>query len=1021
MKPLLAVCVWLGLAVACVADDIDYTLHVRPIFARHCFRCHGPDEQRSGLRLDTARAALKGGASGAAIVPGKSGESLLVHAITGSGDAERMPPEGKLLSAADAAIVRKWIDAGAKLPEVDVEEGAVGGKSKHWSFQPVVRYRPPDVKNRAAVRNPIDQFIVAKLESQGIAPSAEADRETLIRRLSFDLTGLPPSNSEVDEFLTDSRPDAYERLVDRLLASPHYGERWGRHWLDQARYADSNGFTIDGPRSIWMYRDWVVNALNRDMPFDQFAIEQIAGDLLENPTNEQLVATGFHRNTLINQEGGTDPEQFRVEAVVDRVNTTGSVFLGLTIGCAQCHTHKYDPITHREYYQLFAFLNNADEPTLLSPTPEQARQHEALKAELAAAEKQLREHDAAQAARQAEWENRYAGRLDSTWTVLDPIEFSAAGGAPITKMADQSLLVVGGDVPATDTYTVKADTLLAGITAVRVEILTHDTLPKRGPGLSENGNFNLSEFALAAATLKQNDAGEVTVGESKPVAIAKAYADNADNTGPIELALDGNQKTGWTVVVTPGVPNEDRMAIFVASEDIGGESGTRLTFTLSHQTDLLRGSFGRFQLSVTNASREALALEEKTRALAAIPRDKRTKAEQDQLTAEFRKTDSARTPLAAKVDELKQRERKLVGTISTTMIMRERSSPRETFVHIRGDFLRKGQLVKPAVPAVLPPLSVEVKNPTRLDLARWLVDPKNPLTPRVTVNRLWQQYFGVGLVETENDFGTQGTPPTHPELLDWLASEFIEQGWRLKAMHRLMVTSATYRQSSHTRTDLVQLDPRNKLLARQARVRFEAETIRDAALAASGLLSRKIGGPSVHPPQPPGIYRFTQQDKQWKESQGEDRYRRGMYTYFWRSSPYPFLMTFDAPGGNVTCTRRIRSNTPLQALTLANDVAFVEIAQGLALRVLTEETSSDERARLEYAFRLCLARRPTSLEIHRLSQYLASQLRSFKASPEEAKAAAPAKLPEGADVAQAAAWTAVSRVLLNLDEFITRE
>ena len=408
------------------------------------------------------------------------------------------------------------------------------------------------------------------------------------------------------------------------------------------------------------------------------------------------------------------------------------------------------------------------------------------------------------------------------------------------------------------------------------------------------------------------------------------------------------------------------------------------------------------------------------RALADVPRNKRTRQQQDQLTAEYRKTDSARTPLAAKVDEIKLQERKLVGQISTTMIMRERKAPRETFVHVRGDFLRKGPAVKPGVLAVLPPLTADTKNPTRLDLARWLVDANNPLTPRVTRNRFWQRYFGVGLVETESDFGTQGTPPTHPELLDWLASEFVRQGWSQKAMHRLIVTSATYRQSSHARSDLAQADPRNKLLARQTRVRLEAETIRDAALAASGLLSRKIGGPSVYPPQPAGIYKFTQQDKQWKDSQGEDRYRRGMYAYFWRSSPYPFLMTFDAPGGNVTCTRRVQSNTPLQALTLANDLAFVELAQGLAERVL-REGPPDDAARLEFAFRQCLARQPTSTEIDRLSKYLANQIESFRSAPEDAKSAAPLKRPENINIADAAAWTAVCRVLLNLDEFITRE
>jgi hypothetical protein len=658
-------------------------------------------------------------------------------------------------------------------------QDAPSSKLAHWAFQPLRPVVPPTP--RGPTGNPIDAFIRARLAKEGLQPAPEAARVTLLRRLALDLTGLPPTLEEIDAFVKDRRPDAYERQVDRLLASPHHGERWGRHWLDLARYADSNGYSIDSPRTIWPYRDWVIAALNRDLPFDQFTIEQLAGDLLPGATLGQKTATGFHRNTLVNEEGGVDPEQFRVEAVLDRVNTTGSVWLGLTLGCAQCHNHKYDPLSQREYYQLFAFFNNQDEPNLPLGVP-------------------------------------------------DP------------------------------------------------------------------------------------------------------------NPSPFK----------------------------------------------------------------------------------------------------------------------KGRKREL-----TTMVLRERATPRETHVLLGGDFTRKGAQVGPGTPAVLPPLrdfrfwifdfglqedgkaAASIENPkskiqnrkskienvpNRLDLARWLVRPDHPLTARVHVNRVWAQYFGVGLVETENDFGTRGTPPSHPELLDWLAAEFMRQNWSLKALHRLIVTSATYRQSSQARADLDAIDPRNRLLARQARLRLDAEIVRDVALAASGLLDRRIGGPSVFPPQPEGIYLFTQKPHAWKTSTGPDRYRRGLYTFFQRSAPYPALTVFDAPDANSACTRRGRSNTPLQALTLLNDRAFLELARGLAERVLREVPNGDPE-RLRYAFRLCLAREPSPLEAQRLERYLRLQLEEFEAEPAEAQAllaplkkADPGAVPPAAvDLPRRAAWTALARVLLNLDEFITRE
>ncbi len=916
---------------------VDFARHVQPLFARHCYACHGAEKQKAGLRLDVKSAAMLGGDSGAAIVPSKAEQSKLIHMVRGDDPDEIMPPKGDRLSAAEIAFLKKWIDEGAVWPDA---AGAETGRrtSDHWSFQPVKRPALPKVKDTAWPRNEIDSFILAKLEEKGLTPSPEADRYTLIRRLSLDLLGLPPTPQEADEFVSDQSANAYERLVDRILASPHYGERWGRHWLDLARYADSHGYSVDGQRVMWPYRDWVIAALNADMPFDEFTILQLAGDLLgegtegkrdegtkgkggnidgSNPPSlrpsvpsslSPIIATAFHRNTMINQEGGVKADQFRVEATIDRVNTTGQVWLGLTIGCAQCHTHKYDPITQKEYYQFYAFFNGCEDensagPTASFPTPEQERRLASLRGDLAATEK----------------------------------DFKAIKDEPANKQARD-------------------------------------------------------------AAKKKLDAAKKSLNEA-------------------------------------------------------------------------------------------------------------------------------------------QKE------VPSVMVYRELKAPRPSFVFIRGDFLRPGPAVTPDVPEVLPAMAKkaegpsggatkgesnssnpksEIQNPkspsSRLDLARWLVSPENPLTPRVVMNRTWARYFPRGIVETEEDFGTQGARPTHPELLDWLAWTFVhgekgeekgeEKGlgpgakgqgieplapgsaggsagaqtpplnpkseipnpkssaasalgpgpsalspWSLKAMHKLIVMSATYRQSSHTRADLAAIDPNNKLLGRQSRLRVEAEIVRDAALTASGLLSRKIGGPSVHPPQPAGVYDFTQNKQAWNESKGDDRYRRGMYTFFFRSAPYPLLTTFDVPNMTQTCIARLRSNTPLQALTVANDATMFELAQGLAMRVLAEEGPSPgargqgpetekgvatgrlqvarpaapneiarpDQARIAHLFRLCLTRPPAEKEAARLLDYLKLQRERFTADAASAKLVAPVKRPAGVTDAEAAAWTAVARALMNLDEFITRE
>jgi hypothetical protein len=1019
MKRLLLVCglvanlVYIPALPGMSAEPVDYSRDIRPLLENRCVACHGPDDQQSGLRLDAAALIRQGGDRGPAVVSGKSSESLLIRVLAAGSDIPRMPKDDEPLAPAEIELLKTWIDSGAAAPADEVIAPPRNRPADHWAFRPIQRLVPPDVRQTGWVRSPIDRFILAKLESLGMSPSPEADRATLIRRLSLDLRGVPPEPAEVDAFVNDPAPDAYERLVDRLLASPQYGERWGRHWLDAARYADSNGYTIDGPRNIWKYRDWVIEALNRDMPFDEFTILQLAGDILPGAGPEQVVATGFHRNTLINQEGGTDKEQFRVEAVVDRVATTGSVFLGLTLGCARCHEHKYDPISQREFYELFALFNNCDEPEIALPTPEQAQRLQAARERLKAAEERLRAFDAKAEERRAAYERKLAALpLNVHWTVLDPSEFSSAGGATLTELDDRSLLV-GGAIPAQDTYTVTLELPIRGPTAIRVEALTHESLPRRGPGLAANGNFVLTHVAVTRRTLAEPDTAH-------PVKIVAATAEHSQPRFPVEHAIDNDpQKTGWAINVPQGSLNVDRAAVFIFDKPLG-ENDIRMTITLAHGHPN-RYSIGRFRLWMTTAPAEVLTLPDDLRAALALAPEKRTPEQQQTLAVELLREEPERMPLQMAVNEARRQVEAVQQQIPVSMVVRERTEPRPTHIHIRGDFLRPGAKVSPGVPAALPPLQSSDRPPNRLDFARWLVDPHHPLTPRVTVNRIWQHYFGRGIVETENDFGTQGDAPSHPELLDWLASELVQQGWSLKALHRQIITSAAYRQSSAATAGQLAADRYNRWWGRQPRLRLEAEVIRDSALAASGLLVRKIGGPGVFPPQPEGIYRFTQNQKNWKASQGEDRYRRGLYTYFWRSSPDPFLMTFDAPSANVTCTRRVRSNTPLQSLTLANDLAMMELAQGLAARVLREVPAGDVPPRVELMFRLCLSRRPSDNERAVLANFAWRQLEAFRGAPQDAKRLAPAELPPPADVVEAAAWTAVARVLLNLDEFITRE
>ncbi|MBM4071948.1 MAG: DUF1553 domain-containing protein [Planctomycetes bacterium] len=943
---------------------VDFARDIRPILSNHCFKCHGPAKQEAGIRLDLREGALKR----KTIVPGKPEASRMIRKVLAD-EEERMPPAdaGPRLKPEQIARLKAWIAQGAEF-------------SPHWAYVKP-RERPlPSVKDRSWTRNPIDRFIAAGLERAGLKPSSEAERPTLIRRLSLDLLGVLPEPREVDAYVKDARPDAYERLVERLLSSPHYGERQGRHWLDLARYADSNGYTIDGERSIWPWRDWVIGAFNRNLPFDRFTIEQLAGDLLPSPTTEQLVATGFHRNTSFNEEGGTNPEQFRVERTVDRTNTTGTVWLGLTVGCAQCHDHKYDTISTKEYYQLYAFLNSADEPRILLPTEQQKLRLDRLRGEL----RDARAEAAKRKKSPKDLEKILASLEKDThggWKLIYPKNAKSDQGATLDALEDRSVLA-SGKVGASDTYTVHGVAPETGaVSAIRLEALTHPSLPKKGPGRASNGNFVLSDFNF------DTDGG--------PPKLGRAIADHSQAGYDVNDVLLGEPNKGWAVNSDkPAERNVDRQAVFILKRPRDVREGQTFVFTLRF-SELPKGyALGRFRIAVTYAAPRFLDLPLSAQNIILMDRARRSPKDMASLERVLFEVPAE----TAKIKKLDKEIKALEATVATTLILRERSQPRKTHIQKRGDFLTLGAEVQPAGFAALPPVMKQGKQPTRLDLARWLVSADNPLTPRVVVNRIWQQYFGKGLVETENDFGIQGTLPTHPELLDWLALEFVRQGWDMKAMHRLIVTSATYRQSSALRKDLTERDPNNRLLGRQERLRLEAEIIRDAALTASGLLTRKLGGPGVYPPQPPEIFSFTQNARPWPESKGPDRYRRGMYTFLWRQCQHPLMTTFDGPDAQVACTRRNRSNTPLQALHLANDPTFVEIAEGLAKRIV-HDGPGDDAGRVRHGFRLCFARTPSAAEESRLVEYV-SQARQV-----------------GGD----RAWFLLARALLNLDEFITRE
>jgi len=997
---------------------IDFVKDVQPIFAGACYDCHGPKHQEANFRLDHKPTLFAGGELGAALVKGDGAASTLIHFVAGLRPEGRMPKKGDPLTPEQIGILRAWIDQGADFP--DEASVTIEDKRDHWSFRAPVQAPLP--KNGES--HPIDAFIKERLAREGLDFSPEAAPTTLLRRIHLDLTGLPPTIEEQRAFEAESIRNPHSAIrnsADRLLASPHHGERWGRHWLDAARYADSDGYEKDKPRINHFYRDWVIGAINRDLPYDQFIIEQIAGDLLPKATQEQIVATGYLRNTMLNEEGGVDPEQFRMEAMFDRMDAIGKGILSLGLNCVQCHDHKYDPISHEEYFQLFAFLNNDHEAQPRVYTPGEEMQRANVLRDISAIETRLREETPDWEAKLAAWEEEWRAAVKPEWTVIRPeVDKNATGGQRILPQPDGSFIAAGFQ-PTKSTTVLRLKSDLKGITGFRLEMLNDPNLPANGPGRSFMGTFGLSEFEVDSTGAD---------GKPVPVKFARATADlqAPEKTkvhplfnekepkeryfGPAGYAIDNNPDTGWSSDLGPGRRNLESVAVFTAATPV---DGTELTFKLSQKIggwnadDLQAAQMGRFRLSATTSpDPSADPVPPLVQAALAVPREHRTPHQVATIFTQWRTVAGQRHPeLAEKYTKANAEIEALwaqhpEGVTQFTLMARE--EPRLTSVLKRGDWLKPAESVTPGVPAVLNPLP-ENAGDDRLTFAKWLVDRRSPTTARALVNRVWQAYFGTGLVATPEEFGTQGEAPSHPELLDWLAVDFMEHGWSLKHLHRLILTSRTYRQDSRVTPELLARDPANRLLARGPRFRVEGEIIRDIQLSVSGLLQLDIGGPSVMPPAPQFLFEppASYAPFPWKEATGKDRYRRAVYTWRRRTTPYPFLQTFDTPEGNVACVRRTRANTPIQALVALNENLSMEAARAFAQRILKEGGSS-QAERLDYAWRLTLARPPQPDEVAALLPLMEKQ-RATKNGPE----------------GETAAYTLAARVLLNLDETFTKE
>lgn len=988
------------------------------LLTSRCGKCHGEQNREGGLRFLSRRDLITRNDSGdPAIDLAHPDRSELLRRVTSRDEADQMPPEGERLTQAEVRLLREWIQAGVTWPAAD-------SSSRHWAYQPVVRPSLPAVQRQAWIRNEIDRFILAKLEQHKIVPAQPAEPARLLRRVYLDLIGLPPNPSQVAAFEADPSDQHYQRIVDQLLSSPRYGERWAQHWLDLARYADSNGYQADQFREMWAYRDWVIDALNNDMPFDQFTIEQLAGDLLPNATLDQKIATGFHRCTTCNVEAGVDPEENRVNQIFDRVNTTGTVWLGTTLECAQCHNHKYDPFTQQDYYQLFSFFNNTPleveqqgksvtfefygpKMNVGLDTAQQSR-YERLKTQL----DQLREqHQIAQETLQQDFDARIAELRETLqqtrWQDVQWLAMESSGGAKLRRLDDNSILV-SGQRPDKDTYTLQLQVPPMSLAAISLSALTHPSLPGSGPGRHdpERPNFVLNEFSVTASSTPGDKAGKL-------LELSTATADFSQANFDVAGAVDGDLKTAWAINPQFGQPHT---AVFGLAERANFDQPTTLTLKLVQNHGGCR-TIGCLHVQVSSSDPAALALPPSLQRLLTGTSKKLAPSQRKQLMDFLTRHDTRIQQLQRQIAAAEQQLKSIEPP--TTLVMVELNQNRPTHIMQRGDFLSPGADVTCDTPEVLPPMSDELPR-DRLGLAQWLVSRDNPLTARVAVNRWWARFFGAGLVASVEDFGTQADPPTHPELLDWLAAEFMEQGWSIKQLHRTIVLSATYRQDSRITSEQYQLDPYNRLYARGPRIRMPAEMIRDAALTASGLLSDKMHGPPVYPPQPSNIWRHIGRNApKYATSTGTDRFRRGVYVVWRRSAPYASFVNFDAPDRAACVVKRSRTNTPLQALNLLNDQAYLEMARALGKRIIAESPGGSVEEQVAYGFRLCLARAPNAVELEHLCAVVESETERLKREPEKAQALLALK-NEAPTNARQAAWTIVANILLNLDESITK-
>jgi hypothetical protein len=1163
-----------GASSASGTKPIEFNRDIRPILSDNCFACHGPDEnkRKAKLRLDSKEDAFKPAKSGDyAIVPGDLKKSQIIARITATDEDEKMPPakSGKKLTAAQIDLLKRWIAGGAAW-------------QTHWAYDTPKRPVVPQVKDKKWPKNEIDHFVAAKLEKEKLKPSPETDKPTLIRRATLDLTGLPPTPDEIDAFLADKTPQAYEKVVDRLLASPRFGEHEARYWLDAARYADSHGFHIDSERSMWKWRDWVINAFNKNMPFDQFTVEQLAGDLLPEATVDQKIGSGYVRANMSTGEGGAIVEEYQAKYTFDRVETTSTIWMGMTMTCARCHTHKYDPIQHKEYYGLFALFNNLNEsvmdgnkpnpePFLKVPTPDQTQRETELKKFLADGQKKLDAPMPELDAKQPDWESQWRTKLSEGWTVLKPATVTSTNGTEFTIAEDNTVLARGTNPPK-DIYEVKLPLATGPLAALRLEALPHESLPQKAAGRADDGNFRLSELEAEITYLDTNS-------KTAKIKFTQALADSSRAGNEAALAIDGKAETGWQAD-TNGL-TDVHAALFLPADPLTVKSNATLVVRMKFEASTSKRAIGHFRLSAAqNESLVQLLAPPKTDPWQVVGPFK-TESTQQGFTNVFApekeidlkksyagvrdeikwnaKPDfddgkanllvqdlhglhgayylyrTMKLPAARKVEfsvraddlfklwvngkrvaersvkektgegpvkvavNLKKGENKLLlkvvttqgaayftfkknieeseaipadvaamfaatskfnpeqkkkirsvyrrlhspeykqmfenvekwreendaieKAIPTTMVAKEMEKPRDTFMLVRGEYDKKGDKVGPGVPAILPPWPAN--QPTnRLGFARWLLMPEHPLTARVTVNRFWQQYFGTGLVKTTEDFGMQSDHPSHPELLDWLATEFVRNGWDMKKIHKLIVMSAAYRQSSKVTPQLLARDPENRLLARGPRFRVDGEAVRDTALFVSGLLVERIGGKAVRPYQPSGLWEAVSfnNSQKYVPDTGEGQYRRSLYTYWKRQSPPPNMMIFDAPTREYCVVRRPRTNTPLQALALMNDPQIVEASRAFAQRMLTEG-GKDAEARLAYGFRLATGRKISKDESKVLLEVLNQQLADYRKNTEAAEkllTVGAFKAKAELDRAELAAWTMIGNTLLNLDETITK-